>query len=52
MSIVVSFGLWRAWDLEKMRKHAQFEKWGAVALPAAAAPDGPKGTGARLPGKF
>lgn len=30
--------------LEKMRKHAQFEKWGTVSLPTAHAPDGPKGT--------
>uniref|UniRef100_A0A7S2VSG5 RAP domain-containing protein n=1 Tax=Zooxanthella nutricula TaxID=1333877 RepID=A0A7S2VSG5_9DINO len=29
--------------LEKVRQHAQFDRWGSIALPPAVAPDGPKG---------
>jgi len=29
--------------LDKLKRHAQFDKWGAVTLPASVAPDGPKG---------
>jgi len=29
--------------LEKVRQHANFDKWGSVVLPTAAAPDGPRG---------
>jgi len=30
--------------LDKVHRHAQFDKWGAVTIPASAAPDGPKGS--------
>mmetsp|Transcript_72334 Transcript_72334/g.186579 ORF Transcript_72334/g.186579 Transcript_72334/m.186579 type:complete len:636 (+) Transcript_72334:348-2255(+) len=30
--------------LEKVRKHAAFDKWGSVQLPPAEAPDGPRGS--------
>eukprot|EP00930_Biecheleria_cincta_P044771 TRINITY_DN30830_c0_g1_i1.p1 TRINITY_DN30830_c0_g1~~TRINITY_DN30830_c0_g1_i1.p1 ORF type:complete len:931 (+),score=194.14 TRINITY_DN30830_c0_g1_i1:107-2899(+) len=29
--------------LEKVKAHAEFDKWGSVALPTPVAPDGPKG---------
>jgi len=29
--------------LDKVQRHAQFDKWGAVTMPASVAPDGPKG---------
>lgn len=29
--------------LDKVQRHAQFDKWGAVTIPISVAPDGPKG---------
>merc|ERR1719482_273797 len=29
--------------LDKVQRHAQFDKWGAVTIPTSVAPDGPKG---------
>lgn len=29
--------------LDKVQRHAHFDKWGAVTIPASVAPDGPKG---------
>jgi hypothetical protein len=30
--------------LDKVQRHAQFDKWGAVTIPSTVAPDGPKGS--------
>jgi len=43
-SFVVSLPTFVLRYLEKVRQHAQFDKWGTVSLPAVSAPDGPKGS--------
>lgn len=42
-SLVSSLPAYVTRYLEKVSQHAQFDKWGAVMLPAPSAPDGPKG---------
>jgi hypothetical protein len=42
-SLVASLPPFVARYLEKVRRHADFDKWGAVTLPTSVAPDGPKG---------
>jgi len=43
-SFAVSLPAYVGRFLEKVRQHAQFDKWGSVVLPPAVAPDGPKGS--------
>lgn len=42
-SLLSSFPSYVGRYLEKVRRHAEFDKWGAVTLPPTVAPDGPKG---------
>mmetsp|Transcript_52307 Transcript_52307/g.124809 ORF Transcript_52307/g.124809 Transcript_52307/m.124809 type:complete len:1096 (+) Transcript_52307:135-3422(+) len=42
-SVLTSLPAYVGRYLEKMRKHASFEKWGTVSLPPPVAPNGPKG---------
>jgi len=43
-SLVVSLPPHVGRYLEKIRRHAQFDTWGAVTMPTSVAPDGPKGS--------
>jgi hypothetical protein len=42
-SLVTSLPSYVVKYLQKVQRHAEFDKWGAVTLPSTAAPDGPKG---------